>query len=577
MTRAVIYARYSSDLQTDASIEDQIRVGKDRAKRENWEVVEHYADHGISGASLIRRPSLQKLMQDASDGKFDIVIAEALDRLSRDQEDVAGIYKRLAFAGVKIITLSEGEVNEMHIGLKGTMNALFLKDLADKTRRGQRGRVENGKSGGGLCFGYDVVKRLDANGELVKGERSINKEEAKVVIRIFEEYASGKSPKAIAKGLNKEGVPGPNGNTWGPSTIYGNRERGTGIINNELYIGRMVWNKLQYVKDPDTGKRVSRINPEDKWIRKDVPELQIVSNELWEKVKGCQKIIKSQHTKFWGRQRPKRLFTGMLKCGCCGGGFTASTHDRYACFNAEQKGTCDNRLYIPRTVLEGLVLNALQKHLMEPELCKIFCDEYTRYMNELRIRKSAERVGHEAELKKRMADEDRLVRMILDGVASTHSLKDRINANSARIEELRELLVDKPIPQPLLHPNMGNHYRREIEGLISLLHEPEVKDEAVLKIRALVEKVVLTPVEGKEELSVDLYGDLAGILTVAASKSLKAEQIETMADQIREMSGVSAALNPELNEIAGNPAISGDSSYSGKMVVYPNHGFELSQ
>lgn len=88
-------------------------------------------------------------MADALAGRFNIVLAEAIDRLSRDQEDIAGLFKRMAYGDVKLVTLSEGEVSHLHVGLKGTMNALFLKDLADKTRRGLRGRVEAGKSGGG--------------------------------------------------------------------------------------------------------------------------------------------------------------------------------------------------------------------------------------------------------------------------------------------------------------------------------------------------------------------------------------------------------------------------------------------
>jgi DNA invertase Pin-like site-specific DNA recombinase len=71
-----------------------------------------------------------------------LVLSESLDRMSRDQEDIAGLFKRLRFARVKIVTLSKGEVSELHIGLRGTMGALYLKDLADKTRRGLRGRVE---------------------------------------------------------------------------------------------------------------------------------------------------------------------------------------------------------------------------------------------------------------------------------------------------------------------------------------------------------------------------------------------------------------------------------------------------
>jgi len=146
----------------------------------------------------------------------------------------------MRFAGVQIITLSEGEVSELHIGLKGTMGALYLKDLADKTRRGLRGRIEDGKSGGGLCYGYDVVHQLNADGEAIRGERRINETEAHLVRRIFTDYLAGKSSRMIAMQLNGEGIPGPQGSEWGPSTIHGNPKRGTGILNNELYIGKLV-------------------------------------------------------------------------------------------------------------------------------------------------------------------------------------------------------------------------------------------------------------------------------------------------------------------------------------------------
>ena len=96
-------------------------------------------------------------MRDAFSRRFDVVLAESLDRFGRDQEDTAGLFKRLTFAGVNIATLAEGDITHLHIGFKGTMNALFLKDLAEKTRRGLRGRVEAGKAGGGLCYGYRVV------------------------------------------------------------------------------------------------------------------------------------------------------------------------------------------------------------------------------------------------------------------------------------------------------------------------------------------------------------------------------------------------------------------------------------
>src|SRR6516225_5339140 len=145
-----------------------------------------------------RVPGILSLMADAAKGKFDLVYAEALDRMSRDQEDVAGVYKRLRFADVRIITLAEGEISELHVGLKGTMNALFLTDLANKTRRGLRGRVEAGRSGGGVTYGYDVLRSQRADGTLEAGDRRINEAEAEIIRRVFREYTAGRSPRTIA-------------------------------------------------------------------------------------------------------------------------------------------------------------------------------------------------------------------------------------------------------------------------------------------------------------------------------------------------------------------------------------------
>ena len=106
--------------------------------------------------------------------------------------------------------------------------------------------------------------------------------------RVFRDFAAGTSPRAIARRLNDEGVPGPSGKLWTDSTIRGHAKRGTGLINNELHIGRLVWNRLRYVKNPETGKRVSRINPPEDWIVTEVPELRIVDDALWKAVKARQ-------------------------------------------------------------------------------------------------------------------------------------------------------------------------------------------------------------------------------------------------------------------------------------------------
>ncbi|MGV6875994.1 recombinase family protein [Pseudochelatococcus sp. B33] len=347
--RVALYARYSSDNQRDASIEDQLRQCRERVAREGWTVAETYSDRAISGASLMRS-GIQTLLADAQAGRFDMVLSEALDRISRDQEDVAGVFKRLRLAGVSIFTLSEGEINELHVGLKGTMNALFLKDLALKTHRGIRSRVEAGKIGGGNSYGYRVVHQLDARGEPIRGDRTIIEEQAEIVRRIFREYVAGKGPQRIAADLNRDGIPSPTGKRWGDTVIRGNRLLGSGILNCELYVDRLVWNRQRKVKNPDTGRYAYRLNPKSEWVFGEAPELRIIPQALWD----AAKVRQDQLTGLYERQidhsraamrsmmakngglnathRPRTMLSGLVFYGCCGGTYRRRGHDRYTCY-----------------------------------------------------------------------------------------------------------------------------------------------------------------------------------------------------------------------------------------------------
>jgi DNA invertase Pin-like site-specific DNA recombinase len=198
--RAGIYARYSSNNQSAASIDDQVRICRAEIERNGWGLVEVYTDPALSGASTFR-PGYQKLLLDASAGALDVLVAESLDRLSRDLADVATLYKHLSFSGVPLWTVAEGQINELHVGLKGTMNALYLKDLAEKTHRGQEGRVRSGMSAGGICYGYELVSGRP-------GVLRIEAAKAPVVVRIFEERAAGRSPGRSPWGSARTAYPG---------------------------------------------------------------------------------------------------------------------------------------------------------------------------------------------------------------------------------------------------------------------------------------------------------------------------------------------------------------------------------
>jgi DNA invertase Pin-like site-specific DNA recombinase len=266
MKRAAIYARFSTDLQNERSVEDQITLCKEYATREGLAIALQFADRARSGASILGRDGLLAMLEGARAGDFDVVIVEALDRLSRDMEDLAGLHKRLTFLGIEIRAVHEGQVNTVLVGLRGLVGQLYREDNAHKIKRGMAGRVKQGLYAGGLAYGYAPV-----TGD--PGKRVIVEAEADIVRRIFTEYLAGKSPRKIAADLNNEGVPPPRGKSWNASTINGNRQRGYGILHNEIYGGRLVWNRVRMIKDPDTGKRVSRVNPESEWKYSDVPEL----------------------------------------------------------------------------------------------------------------------------------------------------------------------------------------------------------------------------------------------------------------------------------------------------------------
>jgi site-specific DNA recombinase len=191
MKRAAIYARFSTDLQNERSIEDQIALCRDYTSREGMNVVEVYEDKARSGGSVMGRGGLLPLLDEARDQSFDVVVVEALDRLSRDMEDLAGIHKRLSFLGIEIRAVHEGVVNTVLVGLRGLVRQLYREDNAHKVRGGLAGRVSQGLNAGGRAYGYVPVV-----GD--KGKRVIVEGEAEIVRRIFDEYVAGRTPREIA-------------------------------------------------------------------------------------------------------------------------------------------------------------------------------------------------------------------------------------------------------------------------------------------------------------------------------------------------------------------------------------------
>jgi site-specific DNA recombinase len=514
--RVSIYARYSSDLQREASIEDQIRICRERLVREGWTLAATYADRGISGANQLR-PGYQQLLAGARRGEFNIVLAEALDRISRDQEHVAAFFKQMTFAGIRIVTIAEGEISELHVGLKGTMNALFLKDLADKTRRGLRGRIEQGKSGGGLCYGYRITRSNDDE----RGGREIVETEAAVVRRIFADFAAGKSPRRIAAELNREGIRGPGGRLWGDTTIRGHALRGTGVLRNELYIGRLVWNRLRYAKEPSTGRRISRVNPPKDWIVRDVPELRILDNNLWKRVqarlgaiRNSEPVAKARATNFWTRRRPKHILTGKVVCGVCGGWAASIGKDYIACSTARRQGTCANRAGIRRSEVEAWIIEALRHQLMSPDLVAEFVRAFNEEINRARRDQDTRTKGLAHELKELERRIDTLLDAFASGALTGPSVQAKLVSLEARKIEVTTELADTTAEPVRLHPNLAVIYHRKVAALHELLGNDATSTEAIEIIRSLIDRVTFRPAVNAR-LEVELIGDIAMMVRFA--------------------------------------------------------------
>jgi len=516
MTRCAIYCRYSTNMQKGSSLIDQEREARAYAERHGWTVVGVYADAAISGGSS-NRPDFERLKADADRDEFDVVLSESLDRLSRNLAVSSQLLDELNFAGVRLFTIQYGEMNKMLVGVIGAVADQFSSDLRDKVKRGQKGRVLNGKVAGGLGYGYSV-------GE--PGERTIVPEQALVVLRIFNMFADGVSPRAIAKMLNDEGIVGPKGNVWKDTTIRGQRGRGTGLLNNEAYVGRLIYGRTQYMKNPKTGRKVSRPQPEESWITTEVPELRIIDDDLWQRVKERQEVNTIVMPRDGDNRAMNRVhrkvhpLSGVLICGCCGGPMAITAKNRYGCSGYRASRTCANKKTILRSEVEERVFEGLRTGLLNSEHLDAFTAEFQREVE--RMRKST--VSELAMKQKRLKDVTRQIDNIVDHIANGTDTKS-ITSKLVGLENEKESLeneVNQFEEQATVIPmhNIGQVYRTKIRQLTDGLSDPAIRLKAIETIQSLIDHIKVTPTN--TGFDVELHGELAAIMEVVDTKHERA-------------------------------------------------------
>ena len=510
MKRAAIYARFSSDLQSDRSIDDQIAMCREIAARERFAIVASFEDRATSGASTLNRPGFLAMMRAAERRDFDVIIAEDIDRVSRDQGDYHAARKKLEFYGVSLHTAS-GTVSRLDGSLRALMGEMYLENLALHVRRGLAGVIRDGRHAGGRAYGYRKIA-----GE--PGKLAIETSEAEIIREIFTRYAAGETPRIIVGDLNRRGIPAPRGKAWNASTINGNAVRGNGMIFNEIYNGRIIWNRVRMVKDPTTGKRVSRVNPADQHKTAEAPHLKIIDDDLW---KAAHAVKKRKAIAGGPKSRqPKRLLSGLLRCGSCGGGMTSCSHDRKGpklmCSAARESGTCDNRRMVYRDDVESEVIAGLIVKLAEPVWIDHYIEAYQARRKERMAGASAQRAKLERRAGEVARELARCVDAIIKGTAEHATIagpirkleieRDQITA------ELAEINTAAPVVQ--IHPAAVTRYRLDMERLKRLLDANTEGQslELIDAARRLIERVTVRAKPGEQGFAVEIRGRLAELL-----------------------------------------------------------------
>lgn len=385
--KAAIYARYSSENQSEKSIDDQVRVCKKYCSEHELTVNdEHiYVDEAISG-SLVSRPGLQALEKAAENKEFEAVMVDDLSRLSRSNHQMLTLVLKFNYYQVKLISVSDGIVSDdenskLGIQMHGLINELYLDDLRKKTMRGLEGQKLRGFSAGENVYGYLSQPvgelRLNKRGQ-AKYEGKVHKikpDEAEVVQKIFQEFISGNSIHKIATKLNEEKVPtkkGMNGG-WNVSTV-------ARILKSEKYNGTWDWRKFKNVRDPMTGKKKVILRPAKDRVPIFREDLIIINKETWQKAQarwqeltGGWPVSKKKRTfyqqKSYVHTSPNHLLSGLMKCNSCGGAIvliSGKGTGYYGCYNARRK-TCNNMLLIPRKRIEEKIINELKDKILTTE------------------------------------------------------------------------------------------------------------------------------------------------------------------------------------------------------------------
>ncbi|HEV2323755.1 MAG TPA: recombinase family protein [Terracidiphilus sp.] len=525
MTKAAIYARYSSDLQRPTSIEDQIRKCRQVAEQKGWLVLAEFirSDSEISGAALTPRTGLLSLIEDVKKRPrpFDVVVIDDTSRLGRNLTDVLLVSDLIKNHDAFLYFVSQqlnsnDESFRLLLIMNGMIDEQFLVGLSDKVHRGQEGRVLKGLVPSGKCYGYrnvpieDCTRRGDYGRFLVTGVRQeIIEEEAIVIRQIFQMRSEGHTLKSIAVTLNSEGIPSPRPlhgriQDWNPGSLYP-------MLHNPKYRGQIIWNRTHNVKNRETGRYRRKQRPPEEWVFVEAPELRIVSDALWDKVKIVRKQ-QFERLRKWSRlgglesAKPGHLylFSGLLICGYCGYRMkiVSGTGDsaKHGCPQHESKNACPNIWKIMHLQLEEQLVNQIIEVALRSDNF-----EYAigRFHEQLKRRVAQSGLGREkaqedaaklrAEQRQLESQARNLVTAISEyGTKESPCLISELTHIERRIETLNKLLAQTTLRLPVISVERIREFvQRHANNISSLvLAEPVAAKHA---LRTHFRPIVLMP------------------------------------------------------------------------------------
>ena len=309
MKKAVIYARFSSDQQREESIEAQVRACKAVCLAKGYLLTNIYADEAKSGRSTSERDQYNKMLEDAKEHKFDVIVMHKIDRNARNEFDYFVFKQKMVRYGISYEyaaqTVDSSPEWQMMEGILVNFAAYYSRNLVKETKKGLNENAYKAQFNGGTPpLGYDI----DTDKHYI-----INEHEAEAVLLIFALYMDGKGYTTISHELNSRGYRTRQGRPFGKNSLFD-------ILRNEKYIGVYTYNAI--VKGAD-GKRNTHSCPSEQLIRIENAIPPIVAKALFfavqekhEKNKGCARKFKAKRD---------YLLTGKIFCTNCSSAMNGHT------------------------------------------------------------------------------------------------------------------------------------------------------------------------------------------------------------------------------------------------------------